>query len=361
VLNYHLLTSLVLSQKRRERKKDALKVVLSVLVELGGSNVKTDLDLAGVTSLVDSLSEDLKGLLSTSNVGGESSLVSDVGSVNAVLLLDNALESVVSLGTHLHGLLEVLGSGREEHEFLESEGVSGVGSTVNNVESGNGEDVRGLDTGEVGEVDVERDTLSQRSCLARDEEKKRTEKTHLLGGGSLSDGHGDTEDGVSSELALVGGTVELDEELVDGLLVGDVEGSLDERRGDHVVDVGNGLVDTCESCSVSKGGGRGEAEADAPLPRYFDLSPSRSSTASWTPVEAPEGTPAVKVPRRERWESGSSAQREFSWRESAPLSVTTSTAGGGGESQRFHSMVWEKERERVDVPSTVGLPRESQI
>src|SRR5229473_109600 len=52
-----------------------------------------------------------------------------------------------------------------------------------------------------------------------------------------------------------------------------------------------------------------------PLPRYFDLSPSRSSTASRSPVEAPEGTAA---------------------RPSAPPSSTTST-------------------------STVGLPRLSRI
>src|SRR4051812_1862138 len=52
-----------------------------------------------------------------------------------------------------------------------------------------------------------------------------------------------------------------------------------------------------------------------PLPRYRALSPSRSSTASWAPVEAPEGTPA---------------------RPRVPSSSTTST-------------------------STVGLPRLSRI
>src|SRR5690349_13548634 len=52
-----------------------------------------------------------------------------------------------------------------------------------------------------------------------------------------------------------------------------------------------------------------------PLPPYLDLSPSRNSTASWAPVEAPEGTAA---------------------RPMAPLSRVTST-------------------------STVGLPRLSRI
>jgi hypothetical protein len=52
-----------------------------------------------------------------------------------------------------------------------------------------------------------------------------------------------------------------------------------------------------------------------PLPRYRDLSPSRRSTASKAPVEAPEGTPARAI---------------------VPSSSATST-------------------------STVGLPRESRI
>lgn len=120
------------------------------------------MDLARVTSLADGLGEDLERLLGTLDIGGESSLVSDVGRVDSVLLLDDVLESVVSLGTHLHGLVEVLGSGGEEHEFLEGKGVTGVRSSVDDVESGDGKDVRGLDTGELGEVDVEGDTLNRR-------------------------------------------------------------------------------------------------------------------------------------------------------------------------------------------------------
>lgn len=33
-----------------------------------------------------------------------------------------------------------------------------------------------------------------------------------------------------------------------------------------------------------------------PLPSHFDLSPSLNSNASWTPVEAPDGTIALKRP-----------------------------------------------------------------
>lgn len=60
-----------------------------------------------------------------------------------------------------------------------------MGSTVDNVEARNGEDVGGLDTGELGKVLVKGDTLGS--------------------GTGLRDSHGDTEDGVGSELTLVGG------------------------------------------------------------------------------------------------------------------------------------------------------------
>lgn len=71
-----------------------------------------------------------------------------------------------------------------------------------------------------------------------------------MAGGGLGDSHRDTEDGVGTELALVGGTIEVDEELIDLLLVGDVELGLDELGGDNVVDVGDGLGDTCTSTSA---------------------------------------------------------------------------------------------------------------
>lgn len=68
--------------------------------------------------------------------------------------------------------------------------------------------------------------------------------THLLSGGGPRDGHGDTEDGIGSELALVGGSVKLDEEVIDGLLVLDIEVGLDKSRGDDVVHVGDSLGHT---------------------------------------------------------------------------------------------------------------------
>lgn len=81
---------------------------------------------------------------------------------------------------------------------MESKLVAGVRSTVDDIESGAGEDEGRFDAGEVGEVLVQRNTL--------------------LSGTSLRDGNGNPEDGISTELAFVGRTVELDEKIVDFFL-----------------------------------------------------------------------------------------------------------------------------------------------
>lgn len=114
---------------------------------------------------------------------------------------------------------------RDNHELLEGQTATGVGATVQDVLEGNGQDVGLLGTGEVGDVSVERNTL--------------------LGGSSLGNSQGDTEDGVSTKVTLVGGAVELVEELVDLGLVLDVNVLLDESGANGLVDVLHGLEDTC--------------------------------------------------------------------------------------------------------------------
>ena len=103
----------------------------------------------------------------------------------------------------------------------------------------------------------------------------------LLRGSCLGSSDGNTEDGVSTEFALVGGAVELDQEVINLLLLGDLELRLDELGADDVVDVRDGLQDACgargRGFRANRGGRRG---AYIPLPTYCDLSPSRSSTAS---------------------------------------------------------------------------------
>ena len=208
-----------------------VKVVLAVLVELGRGNVETDLDLASVASLLDSLSEEVKGVLGTGDVGGESTLVTDGSGVLAVLLGDDLLEDVVGLRAHLHGLGEGRSTSGEEHELLEGKRVASVLTTVDDVEGGAGEDVGGLDAGELSEVSIEGEAL--------------------VGGGSLGDGHGDTKDGVGAELALVVGAIKLVQEVVDLLLGSDGELGVDQSGGNDGVDVLNSLGDTLADVSVA--------------------------------------------------------------------------------------------------------------
>ena len=132
---------------------------------------------------------------------------------------------MVSLGADLHGLREGGSTDGKQHEFLEGQFVSGMGTTVDDIECGSGKDIRWLDASELGQVLVQGDAL--------------------LDGSSLGNGNTDTENGVGSELTLVRSSVELDKEVIDVLLGGDLEARLDQLGGNNVIDVRNGLRNTC--------------------------------------------------------------------------------------------------------------------
>ena len=70
------------------------------------------------------------------------------------------------------------------------------------------------------------------------------ESSHLFSGTGFRDGHGDTENGVGTQLALVRGTVQLDQQVIDLLLLSNSQTRVDQFLGDDVVDVGNGLEHT---------------------------------------------------------------------------------------------------------------------
>ena len=67
---------------------------------------------------------------------------------------------------------------------------------------------------------------------------------YLFSGTSLGDGETDAQDGIGAQLGLVGGTIELVQEVIDLGLVLDIQVLLDDSRGDSVIDVGDGLEDT---------------------------------------------------------------------------------------------------------------------
>jgi hypothetical protein len=131
---------------------------------------------------------------------------------------------MVSFRTDFHSLCEGSCSGRQDHEFLESKFVSSMRSTVDDVEGGAREDVRGLNTRKLGEVLVKRD--------------------FLFSGTRFSYGNRDTKNGVRAKISFVRGSVKLNEEIINVFLFRNFEVGIDERRGNVIVDVRDCLANT---------------------------------------------------------------------------------------------------------------------
>ena len=218
---------------------------------------------------------------------------------------------MVSLGTDFHGFSEGGSSNGEQHELLEGEFVSGMGTTVDDVECGGREDVGWLDASELGQVLVEGDTL--------------------LDSSGLSDSNADTENGVGPEFTLIRGTVELDEEVIDVLLGGDLEARLDQLRGDNVVDIGDGLGNAWAGVNGSR---LGITSAGTCLFRHMNFYHHRVARRlhgyRWKHQMGPQHGSGLKHGLSDTPGNGSKT------RVNGPFSVWTST-------------------------STVGFPRESKI
>lgn len=225
-----------------------VQVVLALLVELGRGDVQSNVDLAGVAGLLDGLGDQVEGLLGGLDIGSNTTLITNVAGGLAVLLLGESLQLLVDLGTLAQTLgergsstmnpsVQLLGLSivrghllGNDHEFLESQTATGVGTTVQDVLEGDGEDIGLLGSGEVGDVSVEGNTL--------------------LGSTSLGNGQADTQDGVGTEVGLVGGAIKLVEELINLGLVLHIDVLLDEGRANGLVNVLDGLENTC-SCHWS--------------------------------------------------------------------------------------------------------------
>ncbi len=71
------------------------------------------------------------------------------------------------------------------------------------------------------------------------------ERNTLLCGTSLCNGETYTKDGVSTELSLIGGSIQLDEEVINIFLGGNRETALDKFGSNYLVYMINGLGDAC--------------------------------------------------------------------------------------------------------------------
>jgi hypothetical protein len=114
--------------------------------------------------------------------------------------------------------------------------------SIENVHEWDRKNIRLLGSGKIRDVGIERDLLHQ---LARSQ--IITPYAHLLSSSSLRNGQRDTEDGVGTELSLVGSSIKLDQELIDLWLILDIDILLDEGGTNDLVDVGNSLEDTLSS------------------------------------------------------------------------------------------------------------------
>lgn len=115
-----------------------------------------------------------------------------------------------------------------------------MGTSVEDIHEWNWKDIWLLGTGQIGNVSVKWNALYQSAyilCL-------QAFPSYLLGSSGLGDGQRDTKDGIGSELGLVGGSVQLDQELIDLWLILDIDVLLDDSRANDIVDIGDSLKNT---------------------------------------------------------------------------------------------------------------------
>ena len=190
-------------------------LLLFLVVKLARSGIESDGDLlAGlVAGRLDGFQNKFDGFVVGLERGSKAAFVAHGGVV--ALLLEHALEGVEGLRGPAQRVREALGADGHDHEFLEVHVGVGMRAAVEHVEHGRGQDA-GVDAAQVA---IERN-------LQR--------LGHGAGGG-----HGDSQDGVGAQLALVGRAVERDHGLVEEALVGGVHAF--QFGSNDGLNVGNGL------------------------------------------------------------------------------------------------------------------------
>lgn len=81
-------------------------LLLLLLVEFAGGNIHGNVHLASVAGLLNGIGDELESLISGLDIGGNTTLITNVASGLAVLLLGQSLELLVNLSTLAKGLRE---------------------------------------------------------------------------------------------------------------------------------------------------------------------------------------------------------------------------------------------------------------
>mmetsp|Transcript_10019 Transcript_10019/g.17957 ORF Transcript_10019/g.17957 Transcript_10019/m.17957 type:complete len:494 (+) Transcript_10019:288-1769(+) len=167
--------------------------VLVLNLELRCSHVHADLANILVASFFDGLHDEFHTLF---GIAGrcKATLVSDQGGIASELFLDDALQVVIAFSANANGFLEGSCTDRDDEVLLKSKLIACVGATIDDVEARNRQSELPIVAGELSEVLVEGNSLG-------------------LGAGFCCS-HGDSEDGVGSKLALVGGAIKVNHLLI---------------------------------------------------------------------------------------------------------------------------------------------------
>ena len=147
------------------------------------------------------------------SIGREAALVAHRGRV--ALLAEHLLQGVEDFDAHAQRFGELRGAERGDHELLQVHRVVGVRAAVDDVHH------------------------RDRQRCGADAAQIAVERRALRGGGGARGGHGDRQDRVGAEPALVRRAVERDHDAVDLGLLGGVLAV--QRRGDLAVDVADRL------------------------------------------------------------------------------------------------------------------------
>ena len=192
-----------------------------LVVELAGRRIERNRNLlAGrVAGCLDSFENHLDGLAVGLERGSKAALVAHRSVV--ALLLEHAPEGVEGLGRPAQRLGKTLGAYRHDHELLKVHVVISVGSAVKHVQHGRRQH-RGVHAAQIA---VERNLQRLR---------------HGARGG-----HGDGENSVGAQLALVRRAIQRDHGLIDESLIGGVHAlQLGRNNGFYV---GHGLQNSLAS------------------------------------------------------------------------------------------------------------------
>src|SRR5690606_33140402 len=219
------------------------------IIELRSSGIHRDIKIISchITRFLNGLEHDLDRFLIGFDIGCKSSLVSYVGRIT--FGLKNRLEVMEYLGPHAKSITEGICPDRHNHKFLKIDAVVRVGSSIENIHHGHGQNMR------VGPtyIPVQR-------------------HTKFIGSG-FGSGQRNTQDSVGSQPGFIVGAIEFDHQIIEITLVTDF--GTDQSSGDYFIDVVNGIEHS--------------------FPQDPVLVLVAKLDRSYFPVEAPEGTAALPV------------------------------------------------------------------